>query len=389
MSAPPTVADVDRVAAMRDPVQRNLWVTRYYADLAVALAGRLEPGVSWCAFATWASRQAGRTIRGEDVRATLEHALRDAPAVARAIENVADVLTGLGARESGNALHAVVRDALDPAQAMERASVAVSRGNIKVFEEIGRVFAEFIALRIDDETFDETAIARFCIALPDGDPPEGKGYLRRAFRHVYEAMFEPDAARRAQRVLLANTEIGFHEQTRLQPEIRAALEAGIVDPEVFSTRLLRALFPFGGWILRARRSLRRLLGGRTPLDIAAETLVAAVRNELRRVITTELMVIEIPPDLRLRLSADLGQPYPPSLVRLSLPELVALRKRIDPTPDSPRDSGAIDWADFPDRMHFIAELFRCYQESANLLDLPFSAEQMAALDAGRIPSGKL
>jgi hypothetical protein len=374
---------------MRDLVLRNLWVTRYYADLAVAFARRIEPAVPWCAFATWASRQAGRTIRGEDVRATLEHALRDAPGVAHAIENVADALSKLGARESGSALHAVVRDALDPARAMERASVAVSRGNIKVFQEIGRVFAEFIALRLDDAEFDETAIARFCLALPDGDPPEGKGWLRRAFRNYYEAMFEADPGRRAQLVLLANTQIGFHEQIRLQPEIRAALEAGVVDAEELSTRLLSALFPFGGWVLRARQSLRRLLGGRTPLDIAAETLVAAVRQELRRVITGELMVIEIPPDLRLRLSADHGQPYPSSVARLTLPDLVALQKRIDPTPDSPRDSGAVDWADFAERMHFIAELFRCYQESGNLLDPPFDAEQIVALEHGKVPGGRI
>jgi hypothetical protein len=66
-----------------------------------------------------------------------------------------------------------------------------------------------------------------------------------------------------------------------------------------------------------------------------------------------------------------------------------LQKRIDPTPDSPRDSGAVDWADFAERMHFIAELFRCYQESPRLLDLPFDAEQIVALEHGKVPGGRI
>jgi hypothetical protein len=60
-------------------VLRNLEITACYSSLAAAIATRGDPCSNWCAFATWASRQAGRTIRGEDLLGALEHELgRDA-----------------------------------------------------------------------------------------------------------------------------------------------------------------------------------------------------------------------------------------------------------------------------------------------------------------------
>ena len=57
-----------------------------------------------------------------------------------------------------------------------------------------------------------------------------------------------------------------------------------------------------------------------------------------------------------------------------VPELRELLARIDPTPDSAHDSGVTDWADLDDRVHFIADMFRCFQESQFLFDPPFSRE---------------
>jgi hypothetical protein len=69
--------------------------------------------------------------------------------------------------------------------------------------------------------------------------------------------------------------------------------------------------------------------------------------------------------------------------------LKALLVLLDPTPDSQVESGARDWADLPDRLHFIIELFRCYQEIRDLFEPPFTAEQVEALKAGRLPGGRL
>ena len=59
------------------------------------------------------------------------------------------------------------------------------------------------------------------------------------------------------------------------------------------------------------------------------------------------------------------------------------------TANSVVQSGATDWADLGERMHFIADLFRCYHESKELFETAFSAEQIEALKKGKLPEGKL
>ena len=89
------------------------------------------------------------------------------------------------------------------------------------------------------------------------------------------------------------------------------------------------------------------------------------------------------------LGEDLGAGFPASLRVVVLPELRDLLDRIDPTRDSPRESGAVDWADLGDRVHFIADMFRCFQEATFLLDPPFSPAQVERLDAGERPDDPL
>jgi hypothetical protein len=271
----------------------------------------------------------------------------------------------------------------------DRASDAVSRGNRKVFEEIGRECARFRADCLRDPVYNGGNIQRFCNGLRPGAPPDGQQYLRQAFARYYQSVFEPDARKRAELLLLANLEIGFHEQTRLQPEIRESLDAAVVEPPEFRRRLIEAIFPAGGWWARLRLFVLRIFGRGSPFDDATASLVAGARDQLRLGITAHLMTLTIPPDVCLRLGQDLTAGYPEALRELSNVELRALLRQIDPTPDSVRDSGAVDWADLPERMHFIGELFRCYHASPRLFDAPFSPEQVVALTEGRVPAGQL
>ena len=71
----PSVEDVRQIAAIANPVIRNLQITECYSRLAAAFAVRSGEGANWCTYATWASRQAGRTIRGEDLFEHLERRL--------------------------------------------------------------------------------------------------------------------------------------------------------------------------------------------------------------------------------------------------------------------------------------------------------------------------
>lgn len=383
-NAPPTIEDIDRIAARPDPVIRNLQITQCYHELARVLRMRTGDHANWCAFATWASKQAGQSIRKEDLVRALKLALNALPAAP-----VAASAQHLGAEQDADEVQESIWDVLNPFAPIERVSAAVARGNQKVFEEIGREFARFYATCGADTAFDAARIAQFCEGLRPGEPPDGQRYLRQAFTRYYAALFESDTKARAELMLLANLEIGFHEQTRLQPEIAAAMNAVFVDPKKFKLRLIKALFPYRGWLARFRLWLLNLLGGPTLFDAAVAAVVAEVQRQARLVITEHLMTIGLPHGRLLRLGEDVRGEFPPILQRLTLPDLIALLEQIDPTPDDVRGSGAVDWAALPDRLHFIADLFRCLHASPDLFEPPFSADQTIELKAGRLPAGPL
>jgi hypothetical protein len=354
----------------------------------VAMAARVS-GANWCTFATWASKQAGQTIRKEDFARLLENALRAAPIHAQAAPDVAASAQALGSHQNAEEVQETVWDVINPLAAVDRASDAVGRGNRKVFEEIGREFARFFAACLHDTTFDAEKITRFCAELRPGDPPDGQQYLRKAFARYYQAFFESDATLRAQLLLLANIEIGFHEQTRLQPEIAEAMNAALIDHTEFRLRLIKALFPQNTWFVRLRLFLLKLFNRPRPFDVALDRLLAEALRLAHLIITEYMMTIGLPHDVILHLGEDVPAEFPLSLKQITLPDLQALLAKIDPTPDSPRESGAVDWSALPDRLHYIIDLFRCYHESTDLLDPPFTAEQVAALKLGRVPEGRL
>jgi len=385
----PTVAEVDRIAALADPVIRNLQITQCYHELALTMAARTGVCANWCTFATWASKQAGQTIRREDLARALQDAFGSAPAPVQAMRDLISFAQAFGSKRSRSQVQALVTGLLSPRAAIERASEAVARGNKKVYEEIGREFARFYATCLHDAAFDAEKIARFCEDLRPGEPPDGQQALRQAFTYYYRAFFESDPKTRAELTLLANIEIGFHEQTRLQPEIAEAIDAALIDRQQFRQQVIKALFPWSGWFARGRLLVGRLLDRPSPLDALIDVLLAEARRRAHFVVTEYLMTIGLPHGVRLRLGDDLPGPFPASLRQIALPDLRALLERLDPTPDSTRDTGAADWASLPDRLHFIIDMFRCYHEAPDLFEAPFSAQQVALLKAGRLPPGRL
>ena len=389
MDPVPASAEVDRIATLGDPVLRNLQITQCYHELASALAKRTGPHANWCTFATWASRQAGQTIRKEDLAQALEHSLTTTPATLQAAGNVTTVARQSGARREPEEIRQRVWRALNPLAAIERASAAVARGNQKVFAEIGREFARFAAACLNDPAFDAEHIARFCAALRPGDPPEGQRYLRQAFTRYYQTFFESESKTRAELMLLANLEIGLHEQTRLQPEIAAALEASLADPDQLTRDVIGALFPYRGWPVYAVLLFMRFIQRPLLIDIVINRLITAARQQVRMLLTEHMMVLCFPHGVRLRLGEDLKAEFPAALEQITRPDLRALLEQVDPTPDSLGETGAVDWADLPDRLHFITDLFRCYQEAPDLWEPPFTPDQVTAVKAGRLPGGPL
>jgi hypothetical protein len=386
---PPSVADVERIAATADPIVRNLQITQCYAQLSATMLSRTGPSANWCTFATWASKQAGQTIRQEDLVRRLRQVLADSPAINEAAAEVAMTAEQAGAAREARAMEESLWDVLDPTAPFDRASDAVARGNRKVFEEIGREFARFYADCFQDVSANAAHIDRFCAELRPGDPPEGQEYLRRAFRRYYAALFEADAKRRAELLLLANIEIGCHEQTRLQPEIVEALDAAVVDPRTLADRLLRSLFPYPTWVTRFWLRYRQWRGRPLLLDAALDRFVGRVRHLAHLVITEHMMTLTLAQGQYLRLGRDLRAPYPPALVNLINEDLLALLQQVDPTADSIEATGTVDWSRLPERLHFIVDLFRCYQESPLMFERPFAEEQVEMILAGQRPPGNL
>ena len=385
----PSVDEVNQIAACSDPVIRNVQITQCYHELASVMAARTGVGANWCTFATWASRQAGQTIRKEDLARTLDRVLHPASIAIQADLQVAAAAQAFGSPHSQAEIQASVTTLLSPLAAFDRASAAIGRGNQKVFAEIGYEFARFAALCLHEESFNPDTIAHFCETLRPGEPPDGQQVLRQAFTRYYQACFESDAKTRAELLLLANVEIGFHEQTRLQPEIAEAMEAAFVDRGPFRAQLMKALFPYRGWLARLRLFVMRLLRRPSSFEVILDALLAEARRQARLLITEYVMILSLPGDIYLRLGQDVPAEFPASLQQIALSDLCALLEKIDPTPDSPRDTGAVDWSNLPDRLHFIVDMFRCYHETSNLFEPPFTVEQVAALKAGRLPDGRL
>ena len=306
--------EAEQIAAMTDPVIRNLRITECYSRLAAAM----PPGsANWCTFATWDSRQAGRTLRGEDLLYRLQGELRQGAELLHPIQSFWRWLLRRGLlREDGwfGRLHT-------PFDAFELASAAVARGNLKVFAEIGVVFAAWL----DDDV------------VPTEPPLLGQAFAR------YEA--RPSA----EQLVLANLEIGLHEQTRLQPEIREALDA--------------ALAPTRRWLAwPLQRQLTRLS---------------------RQVITESLMVLTLPAVV-LWLGRNLEVTD-----EVTDPELRELVARYEPIPPALDDCGARDWSELDQRMHYIVHLFRAHHADGTLASPPFTPAQVERILVGDLPDGEL
>ena len=380
----PTVSDVDAIGAIADPVIRNLRITQCYYELSYAVAERVSPGANWCTFATWASRQAGQTIRGEDFSRAVEDILGS-----HEIATLVGDVVRLSARGARTLTHGTVLDAIrravDPEAALRRAADAVAAGNRKVFVEIGREFARWRGTAAATGAPDAAATTAFCDGFRPGDPPDGQRLLRDAFAAYGEACVAPNAKARAALLLLGNLLVGLHEQTRLQPEIQTSLDAS-VDPDAVRAALLPLVLP-GSW-LRIRAQIARATGRPMPADVAIDALVAGVRRRMRVVLTDLAMTLRMPGEV-LRLGCDVVGEFPAELREIEHPPLVTLLGTIDPTPNATRGSGATDWANLTERMHYITDLFRCWHGRLELYRPPYTAAQVAAMRAGRRPTGDL
>ena len=376
------MGEVQRIAAIANPVIRNLEITHCYSRLAAALAEPGHKGANWCTYATWASRQAGRTIRGEDLLEQLEGRIVAGRRLLHPIASLWRRLLRRGLFQRDSRLGRLTGELHTPFDAFERASDAVARGNLKVFEEIGLEFARYLQERPPGAS-DPAALERFLNRLDAGEPPHGQRYLQQAFAHYERAQHESDPSERTQLTVLANLEVGFHEQARLQPEIREALDAAYLTKEDLGRRVLEAVFPSAPrWWAIVRRPAAAVAG------VAAAGAQKAASALARELITESLMTMSLP-DRVLSLGMHLGDAYPAELRKPSDAELLALLEHFEPVPPDPDDCGARDWSVFDERMHYIVHLFCAFHLREELFRPPFTPDQVARFRRGVVPDGEL
>ena len=378
----PTADDVARIVALPDRVLRNLQITQCYAELSAAMRERCAE-VNWCTFALWASRQAGCTIRGEDLLDRFQRRLGRHATLLAPWQSMGRWLLRRGLFNSTTRLGRVVAAIHTPFDAFERASAGVAAGNLKVFAEIGKEFARFMATVPIDAPVDSQELRSFTRALRPGPTPEGQDHLIDAFTLFQQQRHERDPALRAALVLLANLKIGVHEQTRLQPEIVAAVDAPLVTAADLGARVLAVLIP-------GSRRWPALL--RAPVATPIGWLANAVRRvsvKLAREAVTEAMMVLRLPDRVLVLGRDLDVPVPPLLAHNAHAPLNDFVMPLDPCPPGGVACGADDWCDCSQRMHYILHFFRAYAADSALFAQPFTDEQVAAIRRGIVPAGVL
>lgn len=372
----PTVHEVTHIAQIADPVIRNLRITECYHRLSRAMATRTGASANWCTFATWASRQAGRTIRGEDFLDKLTATAADSE-VLHPIRSCWRWLLRRGLLSPTTRFGRLIHEIHSPFDAFERASAAVARGNRKVFEEIGLEFARYLHTCPVDADLTSTEFLAFLAGLREGEPAAGQQLLRHAFALYQQHAREAPGRRKAQLLFLANLEIGLHEQTRLQPEIAEAMLAGPTTAHDLGERALRVLCPWRlGPMQKPASSLLALPALRFHRFLQALTY---------RVVTECLMVLVLPQDAVLALGQHLEHPYAALLEHIDEPDVHQLLARYEPLPGTADDCGAQNWSELEQRMHYIIHLFRVYHDRPALFEAPFTSEQIHQVMQGQLP----
>jgi len=364
---------VQQIAGMSDPVLRNLWITQRYHEFAVQLrdAGAGEDA-TWCAFAVWASKTAGATIRGEVLPGKAKQLMNDNGAAQEVLQRFNHGVTGWAWKHlTHNHIGQVVEDVTGDV------SKQIADGNVLVFAELAPLFTALIDVhRSSPGTPQELAALLAPSLAPLASDRDGIAVVA-AFGAYGQALF--DLTARPALILRANTLAVAHEQRRLQPAISAALDAAISDTlkKVIEADIVGHL---------PTAEVRHVLDGLTGdvckiLDAAWDTALTEAILQLATASETLDLRQDVPP-----LS---GGMFPPELNDLAGTAAESAVAQWDRTHGTGTPSGARDWAVLEDRMNFIVNLFRSRQCDASLFNPPFSDAQLAVLAQGQLPPGPL
>lgn len=369
---PLTLDAIDAIAAIPDVRIRNLWITASYADLARRMLATLDGNQSWCSFAIWASNTAGVSIRGEELPTFVTRLVAGESRHADALVDAAGrhgLHRLIGHRLGHHHLQSLVDEAI------EQVSDHIAHGNTLVYAELAPIFVRYVEHLEQHGRPHSVHDVDALLAAAQVPASDEAPLVHTAFRHYAVAA---TGEQTAQRVLAANIAAVLHEQQRLQHDVAAALDAGLLDVAGDIARRGHAWLP--GPI---RSLLTRVIERRIAPHV--ERLWAEVATRL-------LMTLDVPGDT-LHLGRDVprvtgrSELFPRDLRELTLPHLQMLMSTWDPTHGTGIGSGADDWADLHDRMGYIVNLFRSRQQDLFLTTPPFDDAQIDSMLADQLPAG--
>ncbi len=353
---------VAEIAALNDPVLRNLQITQRYHELALQFREHgLGDDASWCAFAVWASKTAGATIRGEELPTGVRDLLASSTDATNAVHKFNH---GLAAWLTTRLEHSHLLDIVE--EVNQEVSSAIAVGNLLVFSELAPIFTAMVAGQDIAPLLDDLDAQGVDTAA-----------VRQAFTH-YTAALSHSGGRCAS-VLAANILAVSHEQERLQPNIETALNAAVHD--VFVNVVKR------DFVLDMPKADDHNLFHHLCGEVGS-----AFEHAWQTVLTGIMLRLVTPGQV-----FDLHDDVPPLDRQLFPAELANLEGSVaegpygqwDRTEGSGVPSGADDWANMHERMNYIVTLFRSRQHHPALFDPPFTDDQLVALAGGHLPEGLL
>ncbi|HEY5267080.1 MAG TPA: hypothetical protein VIJ40_09725 [Acidimicrobiales bacterium] len=368
---------IEEVVAIPDRVLRNYWVTQTYADLSSELRALLSPDTNnWCTFATWASCTVGANMRGEAlprwlhdrvllpdglmgaVSATKEH--RGWSSVARYVHDL-----------TPDHLLEVTRELLG------EMALNLSDGNTEVFAEIAPPAAQLLRAYDGDHVDFSVARASVLAACDGAVEFEGVNHLREGYSRWCDALATSDPTRRSQLILAGSLHLGVHEQNHLQPVIVSSMDMGVNQAASrLKTKLVHDGFDKGAVSHE--------------LDDVLRPAAHGIGDLWDDVMTATLGTLSSP-EGTMRLDHDVPHGgersfVPADLAPLVVEELELLWRQFNHAHENGKDSFALNWANFNDRMNFISNLFISRHHEPMLFEAPFSAAVVSDLCAGRTPS---
>ncbi|WP_144369965.1 hypothetical protein [Myxococcus stipitatus] len=358
---PPGKVDVEGIANMKDPVARNHAITQGYYALSNQMAGLLgKENANWATFGVWASKQAGVSIRQEDLPKVFMDQLNGDKTWLRALTDIGLATVNPLLPLMTTALKIPIKHALN------RVSDAIADGNQKLFRDIAPEFQRFTETFKGDKKYDAAKVAKYLAGFPPG-----KENLKAAFADYAKAMFEKDPNKKAELMLSANDRVGVHEQKLIQGEVERALNAPI--KEAFAP-IVKAVIEKVGNTLPFPANTAYLVAKASGLvDKAVDSIVNGLAAKFRQFTTDHMMKLGVPGG-SLKLGDDVTPgaqgAFPEHLRTLESSELKQLLSQYDKTPDSLKGSAANDWSKFDQRMNYIVDLFRSRQQDPQLFAAP-------------------